>query len=77
MCVRERELGGREKSVCVACELVCGMSLPCICGSHISPSKLQLYASSPAKMVVLVHHPIDVPVRLNGQDPFVQQVRFN
>ena len=63
--------------MCVACEPVCGMSLACVCGSHISPSKLQLYAFSPAYIMVLVHHPMYVPVRLNGQDSFVIQVRFN
>ena len=79
VCVKERERE-RKKSMCVTCELMCGtyvhMSLACICGSHTSTSTLQLSASSDAKMVVLVHHPMYVPVLLNGQDPFVRQVRL-
>ena len=77
MCERERERE-REKSVCVLYVSLCvvRMSLACVCGSHASTSTLQLIASSPAKMVVLVHHPMYVPVLLNGQDPLVQQVRL-
>ena len=74
VCEREGERE-RDKSVCVVCVLVFGMSLACVCGSHTATSTLQLFASSPAKMVVLVHHPMYVPVLLNGQDPFVRQVR--